>query len=724
MKKKLAHLIVRRHVPILAGVLCLCLLSVFGIPLTRINYDLNRYLDDRTMTKRALTIMNQEFGSSEQLRLLFENMEEASLQAAVERLNGLPEVLLAAHDPDSGTVLKDGTRYHLVTLTLNECDTAALIPRLRALFPEYGPVRVGGAAASLLDVQRRVGDEMPLVMLISLAVVATVLTLTSRAWLEPLLILLVLGLSILLNLGTNFLFPDVSFITFAVSAILQLALSIDYAIMLIHTWHEKRKSASSPSESMELALESCFMRISSSAFTTVAGLLSLLFMSFTIGFDIGLVLSKGILISMLGVFSLMPAFVLLFEKPLARTSHKSLRLGGEHLSRLIFRSRGPLAALLALVVLAGVCLHAFSRYSFTDEGHDPVETESGFINALFGSSSPLVLLVPGGENADYGTQRTLVQKLLALEADGLHPVTDVASMVTTAEAALKEYTPPEVAELTGLSPFAVRMFFFSQGFGDSVRGDTLLAAAGAIAPGNGQIASLRALMETAENAFKGKTLDRMLLTLAYGPSDNRTAGLIRSILELAEEVYGKDRVYITGVHMSAYDIGSAFSGDLLKVNLITFLAIFLIVALSFRSLRVSLLLVFVIEGAIFVTMGLSTLLGKPIFFISYLICVSIQMGATIDYGILLCDQYLSLRREGIPPDGALSTALTRALPTILTSGGILVTAGFLIGRICTVFYIADIGSLLARGTLVSVLLVLTLLPSLLLLADSWLKEKP
>jgi predicted RND superfamily exporter protein len=169
--------------------------------------------------------------------------------------------------------------------------------------------------------------------------------------------------------------------------------------------------------------------------------------------------------------------------------------------------------------------------------------------------------------------------------------------------------------------------------------------------------------------------------------------------------------------MSNYDISNAFRGDLLRVNLITLLAILLIVTVSFRALRLPVLLVFVIEGAIWINMGVSVLTGSTIFFISYLICLSIQMGATIDYGILLSDQYRSLRREGSSVTEALKEAMQKALPTVLTSGLILMTAGFTVGRVCSIYFIYSIGLLIARGALVSVILVLTLLPALLALCD-------
>ena len=213
-----------------------------------------------------------------------------------------------------------------------------------------------------------------------------------------------------------------------------------------------------------------------------------------------------------------------------------------------------------------------------------------------------------------------------------------------------------------------------------------------------------------------------MLEPAFRTSDRDFNACMEEILSAAESVYG-DRFYVTGTPMSTYDIGNAFRSDLLLVNVITFLAILLIVTISFRSFRLPLLLVFVIEGAIWITMGISCLLGQPIFFISYLICLSIQMGATIDYGIMLCDQYRNLRRDGQPAGEALGAALRRSLPTILTSGIILVTAGFIVGKRCSVYYISSIGSLLARGASVSVILVLTLLPALLLLFDRFVIRK-
>ena len=729
VKQKTAAWIVRHRAVILVLVLLLAAGSAACIGKTRINYDLTRYLDEHTMTKRAFRVMEEEFGGSEQLRVMFADLSDEALSEKIRAMNDLPEVLAATHSPETDVARRDGKTLQLVTLTLNECDAAALVERLRAMFPEAGDYAVGGSVAAQMDVQNSVGREMPLVMGISLAVVVAVLLLTSHAWLEPLLILSVLGVSVILNLGTHFLFPDVSFITFAVSAILQLALSIDYAIMLLHTYNGFCDEGLTPEEAMTQALASCFMRIASSALTTVAGLLSLLFMSFTIGFDIGLALSKGILISMLCVFLLMPAVTLIFQKPLRRTRHRPISFGGQRLARGIWRARRPVAAALLLLVAAGAVLQTMNRYTFSEGDIVSGQGESQRISEVFGSSMPLVLLIPGGSgDEDYAAQRALAERLQAVTVDGRPAVRDIAAMVTTGAQALEYLTVDDVIaltgmEATGMNRLAVGMFFITHGLPEPVRADRLLAAAGDLAAGDETVAELQAALEQANAAFHGKRYDRMLLNLNVNPADRELTEVIDQVMAAAGEQYGED-YYLTGIPMSTYDIGKAFRSDLLKVNIITFLAILLVVSVSFRSLKLPLLLVLVIEGAIWITMGSSAAIGRPIFFVSYLICVSIQMGATIDYGILLSDQYRSLRLAGSASREALTTAMGRALPTVLTSGIILSMAGFIIGKVCSIFYISDIGLLLCRGTLISVAMVLTLLPALLALCDRWIIRAP
>lgn len=717
MKRAIAKAIVKYRIVILIVLLLAAVWSVPQISRTRINYDLTRYLSDSTMTKRALKVMNEEFGSTEQLYVMFADRSDEEIARCTDQLQNMEEIRFVQSDPSADIKEKDGITYRRLTLTLHECDAAALVTKLRSLFPDAGKYWVGGTAAQQLDVQHSVGAEIPGVMIIAVAVVLLVLLLTSHAWFEPLLLLVVFAVSILINMGTNFLFPDVSFITFAVCAILQLALSIDYAIMLLHTWNDCCDSGLSPEEAMIEALSQSFMRITSSAMTTVAGLLSLLFMSFTIGFDIGLVLSKGILFSMLGVFLLMPALTLLMKKPLQKTRHKPIRLNGAKLGGWIWKVRKPVALVLVVLVLCGAVLTAFNTYSFMVP-NTLIGDDTSMISGIFGVSNPLVILVPGGEtDEDYDRQRELVRQLQEVRrADGSPALRDVTAMVTTGAEALRYYTPADVAELTGIDETWVGAFYLMNNFGDSVRADTLLAAAETLFGTDETVIALKQQLDSAREVFIGEHYQRIILDPSFTVTDTDFDPCMKAIFTAAENVYGNE-YYATGSPMSTYDIGNAFRGDLMKVNLITLLAILLIVIISFRSFLLPLILVFVIEGAIWISMGLSKIFGQSVFFMCYLICLSIQMGATIDYGILLSDQYRSFRRGGMEVKEALQEALSRALPTVLTSGIILITAGFIIGVQCSIYYISSIGLLISRGAAMSVLLVLTLLPALLALFD-------
>ncbi|MCR4885657.1 MAG: MMPL family transporter [Clostridiales bacterium] len=720
MKEKIAGVIVRRRIVIFIAAVILAAVCAPLIARTRVNYDLTRYLSKDTMTRRALTVMQEEFGSTEQLRVMFHDLDAGALAGYTERMQALPQVQLAVHDPREDVRERDGVIYQQVTLTLNECDAAALVEELRDMFPEED-YAVGGSVAAQLDVQKSLGYEIPLALLLAVAVVIAVLLLTSRAWLEPAVIMAVLVLSILINMGTNLIFPDVSFITFAVCAILQLALSIDYAIMLLHAWNDRVTAGQDAESAMVDALAASFMPIASSAMTTAAGLLSLLFMSFTIGFDIGLVLSKGILISMLGVFLLMPALTLFCRKGLRRTAHKPLRLGGARLARGIYRFRRPIAAVLTVAAAAAFFLQNANTYTFTEHKYSTM-TETDQVVSLFGSVDPLVLMVPGGDSdADYDRQRALTDELEKLTVDGQPALDSISAMVTTGADALKYYTADEAAALTGQSPLAIRGFYLLNGYGEKVRGDRLLQDAEKLLPDNAQIRELGQALNVARAVFLGKNYTRMLLIMHFASGDPQAPETIERIMEIGRAHYGND-VYLTGIPMSVYDIAAAFRGDLLRVNLITLAAIFLIVAFSFRRVGLAAVLVFVIEGAIWIGMAVSKLKNQPIFFMCYLILVAIQMGATIDYAILFTQQYRTEKKKGGEARQALAAAYDRALPTVLTSGIILIMAGYVIGRLCTVYYISSIGMLLSRGAAVSVILVLTLLPALLTVRDG-LKER-
>ena len=728
MASKLAKTILRLRKVILPLFLLLTVLSVFFIGKANINYDLAAYLSEQTQTRRGLEIMQREFGSTEQITVLLENASEEEALRLSGQLSGMEGVLQASFSADTDVKDHKGIRYSRISLYSDNPDTFSFDDTLDAfLSRETGhKYTIISDTRDTKELKDYIFSGVVKALIIAAVVVIGVLFLTSNSYIEPLLFTIVLICSILINMGTNFVFDSISFITFAVAPILQLALAMDYSIMLLHTFVEIRDSGIDDETALRLALERSFMPVSSSSLTTIAGLVSLMFMSFTIGFDIGIVLSKGILISMLTVFLLMPALIMVFSKTLRTTAHKPVSLGGKSLARLAVKSRRILPAGLALCVAAACVLQPGVEYTFNNPAFDG---QSQILYDVFGDPDALVVLLPARQtDEEFDKQRRLVDDLMSLTYRDKPAVLSVTGMVTTAAQVIKYYSPAEVGEMLGISPIAVSFYFGAMGFDGNVRGDTLINTAANLMPENDQIRLLKSTMDFAKRMFISESHSRLILLTDDVPSfTGEGEAFLDQVSALLSEYYPDGGTYITGNLMFHKEISEAFDSDRLIVSIITIAAIFLIVCLSFRSVWIPLLLICAIQGAVWLNTAVNVISGEGVFFMCYLICLAIQMGATIDYGILLTSNYRHCRAE-MDRAAALGKALTLSMPTILTSGLILFTAGGVIGigkfalsgkiiEIINVYFIYSIGRMLARGTAFSLIMVLLFLPPSLFLFD-------
>lgn len=683
-----------------------------------INYDIASYLNPSTVTRRTLDIMRSEFGNIEQLAVMFSNLDEGEAKALADEFGAREGVIYASFAPEEDEKTLDGARYQRINLFIDENDTVGFARALNAELAESGrEYWLSGDSVGTMRTQESIAAEIPLAMGISVLVVLIVLFVSSHSYIEPLIFVIVLLMSIVVNMGTNWIFSSISFVTFAVSPILQLALAMDYSIMLLHSFFDFRDRGQDDETALVNALTNTFMPIASSSLTTIAGLSALMFMSFTIGFDIGIVLAKGIAISMISVFAIMPALIMGFGKPLRRTMHKTLPLGGRQVGAFANASRRVLPFALIAVILVCAYVQTKNEYVYMDPTASDRDDQ---ISRVFGRGNQLVLLLPGGESdEDYETQRALTQKLTEIQIDGKPAVSNVTAMVTTGEQAIRKYTASEVAEMLNIPRVAANFYFGAMGFGTSARGDVLVRKAAELMPDNADVQELKKTLDFAQRMFRGENYARMILRLDLPVAGEKTYRAIDEIAARMDECYPGRENGMAGVSMSSYEISEAFSVDLLRVSLITIAAIFLIVMISFRSLSVPALLICVIQGAIWMAMSVSVIRGEKMFFMCYLICLAIQMGATIDYGILTTTNYRK-ERAYLPPAEAIVSAMTLSMPTIFTSGLILTAASFLVGRVCTVYYIYSIGEILARGALISALLVLFLLPPMLVNLDRWI----
>ena len=718
MRQKAAALIVRLRIPLMILMLILAVLCGTTIRSVKVNYDLISYLDDDTAAMRGLAIMNSEFSGVSGISVALKNASEEQTQQTAAWIAGLDGVMLANHDAETGVKAHDGDTYRLIRVIANEESSDAVYDAIEAQLADTAHLISGGPKDNRL-LQQNIGREMPIVMLVSCIIVLAVLLAMSRSWLEPFVFFLIIAVSILLNMGTNWIFPSISFVTFAVAAILQLALAMDYSIMLINAFERLRAQGLAPREAMVQALADSFMPIASSALTTVAGMLALVFMSFTIGFDIGIVLS------MLTVFLLMPGVLVACSPLLDKTAHKPLHISGKLITR---GARGVVPILLIVLIIAGTILQFGNTYTYTVRDMD---ADSQLVSELFGQNNQIVLLFPTDTTDEgYQRQRDMLAEMQFIAFDGKPIVNSVQAMVTTGAQALEYYDAAKAAQLLGYSEQQVQTVFNQLGITGSIRADALIEQLIPLAKRFSilvpkaaleQLNQAQTLLDTANSTFNGAHYARALLSLNLAISSPYAHDAVQQIESILYKYYGEDGA-LSGMLVAMDDIATSFTGDMTRVSLITIGLVFLIVMLSFRSLVIPAMLVCVIQGAVYINMAFSGLVDGSVFFMCYLICVALQMGATIDYGILLTSHYRECRST-LPPRKAAAQAMQMSLQTILTSGLALITAGFAVGKISTVFYISSIGTMLARGAVVSVLLILFLLPQLLIWLDRWVVKK-
>ena len=724
MRQKVAALIVRLRIPLMILMLILAVLCGTTIRSVKVNYDLISYLDDDTAAMRGLAIMNSEFSGVSGMSVALKNGTEEDAQQTASWIAALDGVMLANHDAETGVKEHDGGTYRLIRVIANADNSDAVYDAIEAQLADTPHLISGGPKDNRL-LQQNIGREMPIVMLVSCIIVLAVLLAMSRSWLEPFIFFLIIAVSILLNMGTNWIFPSISFVTFAVAAILQLALAMDYSIMLINAFERLRAQGLAPREAMTQALADSFMPIASSALTSVAGMLALVFMSFTIGFDIGIVLAKGIVLSMLTVFLLMPGVLVACSPLLDKTAHKPPHISGKLITR---GARGVVPILLIALIVAGTILQFGNTYTYTVRDMD---ADSQLVSELFGQNNQIVLLFPTDTTDEgYQRQRDMLAEMQAIAFDGAPIVNSVQAMVTTGAQALEYYDVPKAAQLLGHSEQQVQMVFNQLGVTDNIRADALIERLISLAKrfsmlvpkaAMEQLNQAETLLNTANSTFNGAHYARALLSLNLAISSPYAHDAVQQIEAILYKYYGEDGA-LSGMLVAMDDIATSFTGDMTRVSLITIGLVFLIVMISFRSLIIPAMLVCLIQGAVYINMAFSGLVDGSVFFMCYLICVALQMGATIDYGILLTSHYRRCRNT-LPPREAVAQAMQMSLQTILTSGLALITAGFAVGKISTVFYISSIGTMLARGAVVSVLLILFLLPQLLIWLDRWMIKK-
>ena len=738
---KLARFIVDKRKAFYLIFIAAVLFSAASINKVQVNNDITSYLPAQTETRRGLTIMEEEFITLGTANIMVSNVSYETALGLSEQIAEVPGVSQVEFD-DTDAHYKDSSALFAVSFDKEESDPdteAALNQVLQVLdgYDVYSSTQIGRDESASLQ------KEMTVILAIAAVVIVVVLLFTSKSYMEVPVYLIVFVAAAILNMGTNFIFGTISFITNSIAVVLQLALAIDYAIIFCHRYMEERDNGLEPREADIAALSKAIVEISSSSLTTISGLVALMLMQLRIGFDMGIVLSKGIVCSMLCVFLLMPGLLMLFSKPIDRTRHRNLVPKINFWGRAVVRLRYVLPPIFLVVVVVGAVLSSHCDYVFdandTDFDNKPdwrIADEK--VADTFGQKNTIAVLVPRG---DYTKEGLILERVSQLpqvsQATGLaNQEAEDGWMLTD------QMNPRQFSELAGVDIELARLLYQAYGLSVEEYGaifqnpddysvplidvfEFLLeqkdkGVVSLTADQEEQVEDLREQLDIGLEQLRGENWSRLVFVADVPTEGDDTYALLDEIRAIAQDYYG-DQVILVGNSTNAFDLASSFSGDNMKISILTALFVMVILLFTFKSAGLPILLVLTIQGSIWINFSVPVLTGTNLFFLSYLVVSSIQMGATIDYAIVITNRYLELKPLMDRKQAAVE-ALSQSFPTILTSGTIMAVAGFLIGGISTDATIGSVGQTLGRGTVTSIALVMTVLPQLLMLGDALIER--
>ena len=738
--QKAARTIVDSRKLIFVIFLIAVLVSGYTMTLTTVENDLYLFLPEETETRQGLKAMDGEFITYATAQVMVKDISVENAAKLAEKLGDIEGVRSAVFD-ESEQHYKDGAA--LITLTfagaVNDEISLTAAQSMRDALADTPEVSIYTSVGT--NFSTTLLREMLIVGILCVVIVIALLLLTSRSYAEVPVLLITFALAAAIQQGSNFLFKEISYVANSVTLILQLALAIDYAIILCNRFAEERRHFEAYDAAIE-ALSKAIPEIASSSLTTIGGLVAMTFMQFGLGGDLGKVLIKSILISMLTVFLLMPGLLFMFSGRIEKTKHRSFVPGIDAVGRFAWRSRKLVPPVFICIIAAAFFFSSMCpfSYNYSDDYpmrlNDSQKAHQDIIKA-FGNSNMMALVVPTG---DYETQARMLDGIS--ELDHVTSVLGIASVKVAGDYRLSDkLSIAEFSELAGLddtTASALFVFYAARHADyDQVQSNMReykvplidlflflhdIAEEGSIELSQDKldmIDSLYAQLADAKAQLQGEHYSRMLVYSDTPVQSDESYALISEIHGIAEQYYGGD-VYVTGSATASRDLKESFSTDNVMVSALSALFVVLVIMLVFRSVGLSLLLIVVIQGSIWLNFSISYFTQSPVFFVGYLIVSAIQMGANIDYAIVVSNRYLDLRQRNVSRRKSIRLALNGALPTLITSGSILVIAGLLIGFISTESIISVIGLVLGRGTIISLLLVLLVLPQMLVWGDGFI----
>ena len=654
-----------------AGLTVLCLVMQ---GMVRVNYEMNDYLPAHTKSTVSLEVMQEAFdGGIPNARVMVSPVTVPEALAYKEKIAAVEGVTAVTWLDDTADLTvplamldqeavercyKD--QAALFTVTIDQAHCIDAVDSIRQIIGEDNAMT--GSAVSTAVATTNTVSEVRKISIVAVLFVLFVLLLTTGSYIEPVVVLLGLGVAVMMNNGTNLIFGEISFVTNAAGSILQLAVSLDYSVFLIHRFEECRRETDSAEQAMVTALCKSTSAILSSGLTTVIGFLALVLMQFRLGPDLGLALAKGIVISLVTVFLLMPALILAFYKLFDRTKHRSLMPSFKGFGKAVRAITLPMVCLFALIVVPSFLASGANRYSYGSSDIFGEGTAYGrdkaAIEGVFGKRDTYVLMVPAGNSAG--------EAALSAELKDIPQITGILSYVDTVGAEI----PPAYLDAETLA------------------------------------------------LLRSEEFSRFVITVDAAYEGEETFALVEKIRNVAEAHYPGGS-YLAGGGVSTYDLMDTITADMSKVNFLAIGAVFLVLLLTMKSFLIPLLLVIGIETAIWLNLSVPYFMDSTVFYIAYLIISSVQLGATVDYAILMTDRYMENRLTLAKRDAIVQT-ISDVTVSILTSGSALTVVGLLLGFISTNQLLSQLGIFIGRGAIFSLSIVLLVLPGLLMLFDRWI----
>ncbi|MDD2971629.1 MAG: MMPL family transporter [Lachnospiraceae bacterium] len=674
--EKLISFIIHKHKMIEKVFMVLVFASILAILVVGINYDLSKYLPENSQSSQGIDIIEDEFGYPGSAQLMIEDVslyEAKDYKDKIEKIPGVDEVAWAdtmgqiyvgedfIEAQDFDDYYKDRCALMNISFVNGDSDTITYeaLHQIKQVVGEKG--YLSGPSVDNESLGTTINDEIPRIMVFVVITILLILFLTTTSWIEPILFMSTMFIGIILNMGSNIIFGEISFLSFSIAAVLQLAVSMDYSIFLLHSYTEETLKGLDIEEALTNALRKAFSSIVSSGMTTFIGFIALALMQFTIGKDMGFVLAKGIVCSMLTVLILMPSFILRMNKLIQKTKHKSFIVSLDKPAKAIYKVRFIIAILVAIIIVPCFVSQNMNKFLYGTAamsggpGSKTYEDQEK-IKAVFGESNSVLILIPN--------TNSVREKRMADKIENLDFVKSVTSLAATLPAGIPESFLPE----------------------------------------------------SMTSKLHSEKYSRMIVTLETDTESDYAFSCSDHLKKTVNEYYSEN-TYFIGTTPVTQDMKASIVSDYNKVNIISILGVALVIFMAFLSPMVTLVIIIPIEFAVFVNMSIPYIQGKEMAFLGFLMVSSMQLGATVDYSILMTTNYMHIREKEKDKSKAAVKAIEKSMLSILTSGIVLTVVGIGIKYMITIAAIGDMGLLIGRGAIFSMIFVLGLLPFLLVISD-------